>query len=422
MIIKHFNSFRKPQFIFKYENGNASSIGGKTLENGTPTNGESVIYNSTNETWEYAAPAGGGDMLAANNLSDVASQQTALDNVTDASNGTAAQVLTTDGTNASWEDSTGAGTVTSVSVVSANGLAGTVATSTTTPAITLSTSITGILKGNGTAISTATAGTDYYNPGGTDVAIADGGTGASTQATALDAIADSSSGSADQVLTTDGTNATWQDAAGGTSVWNEITSGSYTATPTDTNTLAMSATAGLAVGQGVRYTIATVVYYGQIIALTTNTSIDIRGASLSADVTKLEYSITPVETMAFSVNGYFADAANTALIENDLLAQIKWKKGAAYCVGFDVIVGTDDSGANQPNVNVRIGSTTTDYVSTANTNTGLDVAETWSATGIDIATAKYAVALDDEIELKTDASGSNNDASNLTVLINFVLV
>lgn len=53
------------------------------------------------------------------------------------------------------------GTVTSVSVVSANGFAGTVATSTTTPAITISTTVTGLLKGNGTAISAATAGTDY---------------------------------------------------------------------------------------------------------------------------------------------------------------------------------------------------------------------------------------------------------------------
>lgn len=55
----------------------------------------------------------------------------------------------------------GTGTVTSVSVVSANGLAGTVATATTTPAITLTTTVTGILKGNGTAVSAATAGTDY---------------------------------------------------------------------------------------------------------------------------------------------------------------------------------------------------------------------------------------------------------------------
>lgn len=53
------------------------------------------------------------------------------------------------------------GTVTTLSVVSANGLAGTVANPTTTPAITLSTTITGLLKGNGTSISAATAGTDY---------------------------------------------------------------------------------------------------------------------------------------------------------------------------------------------------------------------------------------------------------------------
>jgi hypothetical protein len=58
----------------------------------------------------------------------------------------------------------GSGTVTSVSVVNANGFNGSVATNTTTPAITLSTTITGLLKGNGTAISAATAGTDYFAP------------------------------------------------------------------------------------------------------------------------------------------------------------------------------------------------------------------------------------------------------------------
>ncbi len=55
----------------------------------------------------------------------------------------------------------GSGTVTDVSVVSANGFAGTVATSTTTPAITLTTTVTGIIKGNGTALSAATSGVDY---------------------------------------------------------------------------------------------------------------------------------------------------------------------------------------------------------------------------------------------------------------------
>lgn len=67
-----------------------------------------------------------------------------------------------------WEaytPSTGSGSVTSVSVVSFNGLAGAVTNATTTPAITLSTTITGVLKGNGAAISAAAAGTDYVAPG-----------------------------------------------------------------------------------------------------------------------------------------------------------------------------------------------------------------------------------------------------------------
>jgi hypothetical protein len=72
------------------------------------------------------------------------------------------------------------GTVTTVSVVPANGLTGSVANPTTTPALTLGTTLTGLIKGNGTAFSVATAGTDYYVPGGTDIPVADGGTGVST--------------------------------------------------------------------------------------------------------------------------------------------------------------------------------------------------------------------------------------------------
>lgn len=98
-----------------------------------------------------------GDILyasAANTLSKLAA-------------GTSGQLLSTGGTGGapSWITASGTGTVTSVSVTSANGFAGSVATSTTTPAITISTSVTGVIKGNGTAISAATAGTDYVAPG-----------------------------------------------------------------------------------------------------------------------------------------------------------------------------------------------------------------------------------------------------------------
>lgn len=79
--------------------------------------------------------------------------------------GTANQALVTDGAGVLSFASTGTGTVTAVSVSSTNGFAGT-SSGGATPALTLSTSITGVLKGNGTAISAASAGTDYVAPSG----------------------------------------------------------------------------------------------------------------------------------------------------------------------------------------------------------------------------------------------------------------
>jgi hypothetical protein len=50
----------------------------------------------------------------------------------------------------------GGGSVSTVSVATANGFSGTVANPTTTPAITIRTSVNGLLQGNGTAVSAAT--------------------------------------------------------------------------------------------------------------------------------------------------------------------------------------------------------------------------------------------------------------------------
>jgi hypothetical protein len=76
--------------------------------------------------------------------------------------GTSGQVLTSNGAGAlpTWQSLSGTGTVTSVSVVTANGFAGSVANPTTTPAITISTSQTGVLVGDGTAISGVTGAND----------------------------------------------------------------------------------------------------------------------------------------------------------------------------------------------------------------------------------------------------------------------
>lgn len=189
--------------------------------------------------------------------------------------GTAGQVLTSNGAAVpTWTDN-GSGTVTSASVVSANGFAGTVANASTTPAITLSTSITGVLKGNGTALSAATAGTDYVAPSGAlgtpssgtltnttglplstgvtgTLPVANGGTGATTLAAnnvilgngtnAVQVVAPSTAGN---VLTSDGT--TWQSttppAAFSTSANNTFT-GTQTFNGTSSNLATVLLNAG----------------------------------------------------------------------------------------------------------------------------------------------------------------------------------
>ena len=76
------------------------------------------------------------------------------------------------------------GTVTTTSVASANGFGGSVATASSTPAITITTSVNGIVKGNGTALSAAVAGTDFQSPIGTISGLAKGnGANALTSAT-----------------------------------------------------------------------------------------------------------------------------------------------------------------------------------------------------------------------------------------------
>ena len=132
-----------------------------------------------------------------------------LQGLTPASGGGSSNYLRADG---SWSVPSGTG-VTSVSVNSANGFSGS-SSGGSTPALTLNTTVTGVLKGNGSAISAATAGTDYVVPSGSItgtasnvtgiVAITNGGTGQTTQQTALNALAGATTSG--QYLRGNGTN------------------------------------------------------------------------------------------------------------------------------------------------------------------------------------------------------------------------
>jgi len=150
-------AIQKPYVVFNNTSGGFAltvKVSGQTGVS-VPNGKKTVLYNNGTDVGEQINYLSG---LTLGSALGAASGGTGL-----TTPGTAGNVLTSNGT--AWTSSTPTtGTVSTVSVVSANGLAGTVATATSTPAITLSTTITGVLKGNGTAISAATSGTDYLAP------------------------------------------------------------------------------------------------------------------------------------------------------------------------------------------------------------------------------------------------------------------
>lgn len=124
-----------------------------------PTLNQNTTGTASNVTGTVAVANGGTGLIT-----------TPANGALDIGNGTGfTRTTLTAGTNVTITNASGAitinssnpgGTVTAVSVASANGFAGT-SSGGATPALTLSTTITGVLKGNGTAISAATSGTDY---------------------------------------------------------------------------------------------------------------------------------------------------------------------------------------------------------------------------------------------------------------------
>lgn len=75
------------------------------------------------------------------------------------------KVLTTDGTNTSWTTVGGTGTVTSVGLTMPTGFSVSGSPVTASGTLAVTTSLSGVIKGNGSGLVAATAGTDYVAPG-----------------------------------------------------------------------------------------------------------------------------------------------------------------------------------------------------------------------------------------------------------------
>jgi hypothetical protein len=146
---------------------------GLTVGIGTTTTAD-YWYNGGTADGDLVAKSSGGGSGTVTSVAALTLGTTGTDVSSTVANGTTTPVITLNLPTSSslnrgllsstdWTtfNNKGSGTVTTASVTSANGFAGSVTNATTAPAITISTSVTGVLKGNGTAISAATAGTDY---------------------------------------------------------------------------------------------------------------------------------------------------------------------------------------------------------------------------------------------------------------------
>jgi hypothetical protein len=226
-------------------------------------------------------------------------------------------------------------------------------------------------------------------------------------------------GSAGQVLTVVGGTAAWAAAAGGGAAWIQTTAFNDQAASTSTITMTSDLTGSILVGYPIKFKLSGSYYYAVCTAIASNL-LTIAGAPLTTgdgDLTELWYGdFTRVEQVDIAVNGYYEDAANTALILSDLNTVLLWNKSKAYAVRYKVWSKVHDSHATHGKATVLINATE------LNTSAdGLTIAAdaTWYSTVVDIVTAAYDINNGEAIELSV-TKGGTGDAHDLTVSIIFV--
>ena len=148
--------------------------------------------------------------------------------------------------------------------------------------------------------------------------------------------------------------------------------------------------------------------------------VTIAGAPMTAaDDDELEFGDQDkVFTEYLVIPGRFADAASTTLLKDDLLFQWLWGAGPCYLVQIAGVCGTADTAATDyPRVNARNDGT---EVCTANSGEGIEVNAAWADSGVSIDTAEYECSFGKAIEVSTDAHGTNDDSTDLTLRLVFI--
>lgn len=213
----------------------------------------------------------------------------------------------------------GSGSVTSLSVVTANGLAGTVATSTTTPAITLQTTASGILKGNGTSISGATSGVDYAPATSGNALLKGNGSGGFSNAASGSDYAPATTGSA--ILKGNGSGGFTNTTAGtdyisptGTeTMTNKTLTAPTIATITNTGTLTLPISTDTLVGRATTDTLTNKTFNtastGNVFKINNNNISDVNGNT--AIVATVSGATTNTHCSQWDANGNLVDSGAT---------------------------------------------------------------------------------------------------------------
>jgi hypothetical protein len=204
--------------------------------------------------------------------------------------------------------------------------------------------------------------------------------------------------------------------------WIAEATGSFTAAPSDTDTLAMSDTTNMKIGTPIKYVIGGNTGFGMVKAVTDNTNIDIVGSPLSGSLSALYYGDrSRVVTTSLFVSGTYGDGANTDLLASDMNTYFKWRMGKAYLVSFSAVHKTPDTGT-QAKVNVQINNAA---VSTNDSNNGIQLSAssgTWVDNGaVEINTNNYDINFDEELEVACAVSRQNRNGSDLTLMLSFVM-
>lgn len=232
-------------------------------------------------------------------------------------------------------------------------------------------------------------------------------------------------GAAGQVpVATGAGGTTFQDLpSAGESTWEEITGAAIQSTRTFTVPVDYQNYAALYPGTPVKildtntdgvYKIGIVTTHNAVTGLVT-----IAGPALKADVSTVNELYAGVNTVAkcAQVNIHLPgswDTASSTLIEDIAKQFLRWHRGRAYLVRVDTKTDVQDTGAAQPTINVTVGG---NEVLTTDLTTGTS----WVSSAVNVDINEYGVDYQDAIEIKVVTQGTNQDSSDLTVSLTFVL-